>query len=202
MDVRAYGRVAGDVRIALARSRCAFFGVHAWGRYKNAFENYGRANQMRSVNDSAADIQENVQPELWDRQMRWTFKRDTWISLIGALNAARRSLLILTELRGEGREIRSLAEYVLSGLHRANRDIGKTTETLSQQLDLASLVISKDVVARIRALIGRNQNRPEMLIGPNRRLEEFDQAIAEVVGLAKIDLQLENESRFDGAKAS
>ena len=155
---------------------------------------------MRSVNDSAADIQENVLPELWDKQMRWTLKRDTYIGLIGTLNDARRSLLMLTELRGEGREIRPLAEYVLSGLHQAHRELGKTTETLSQQLDLASLVISKDMVARIRALIRRYQNRPEMLIAPNRRLEEFDQAIAEVVGLAKIDLQLANELGLDDAK--
>ena len=157
---------------------------------------------MRHVTDNVADSQESVLPELWDRQMQWTFKRDTYVSLIQALNDARRSLLKLTELRGAGPEVRPLAEHVLSGIYRANRDVEKSAETLSQQLDLASLVISKDVGARVRALISGNQNHPEMLLWLKRRLEECDQASAEVVSLAKIDLQLENESRFDGAKAS
>lgn len=157
---------------------------------------------MRYVTDSAADSQESVLPELWDRQMQWTFKRDTYISLIQALNDARRSLLILTELRGAGPEVRPLAEHVLSGIYRANRDVEKSAATLSRQLDLASSVISKDVDARVRALISGNQNHPEMLLWLKRRLEACDEAIAKVVSLAKIDLQLENESRFDGAKAS
>ena len=129
----------------------------------------------------------------FDRQMQWNLKRDGYLSLISAVSNLRRAYQTDLQLRERASPAVSLADYILGGTQKANREWIAATEALGSELSTAALVVSPAVGACARRLVkefgganGGERNR----LWPEARMAEFDRAIGEVLRLAKIDLEI------------
>ena len=155
-------------------------GVWLLARFSNVFDAYAgeRAKlqvqfdnvaklveQTKALTATTETIKANLSDEMWDRQMRWSYKRDLYIKIIGSI----------TDLIN--------AQALTIMYQQANRDIQGQLTAFENSLmqyytlrELAPLVIPKSAMLALLEVVSDDGGRiftPDSLTGLRSRLNLF-----------------------------
>ncbi|MCW5977114.1 MAG: hypothetical protein KIT09_03515 [Bryobacteraceae bacterium] len=196
-----FGVLAAGWHLVVGSSLLTTLGVYVLARFTNTFDAYSgerakllaRFNSLdelvketRDLTQIAEVIKAKVGDQVWDRQIRWSFKRDIYVNALQAVGRIRNELArLLNAFQAEQRG----QEWALEEARTANERAQAAHIDLLSQFDISPIVLSPKAYEALRSVL-------RVFVGgwaataeeTQAKIAEVNRALTELTEEAKTDL--------------
>ena len=173
--------LTAGLRLIIGSGALSTLGVYLLARFTNTFDAYSEerakflarfnsldelVKETKALTLAAEVIKTKVGDQVWDRQIRWSFKRDVYVNTLQAVGRIRNELArLLNAFQGEQQG----QDWALEEANTARKHADAANIDLLRQFDIAPIVFSPTAYEALRTVIKvfsggwaatRRQDRP------------------------------------------
>ena len=157
------------------------------------FHNLDRlVEQTEKLTATTETIKAQVSDEMWDRQVRWTYKRDVYVKIIEAVGRIRTGLARLDAAFGVESQDADFAKQLAEA---GSKQAEEANDDLVRSYDIAPIVVSpeaykvlKDIMRVSKTRFNKAEGVKQAIFGINEKLTLFQQEAMKDLGYSATPL--------------